>query len=134
MKKSADTLVLNYATMYETGNYQKARIVEFVSEYKKQNKGYPRRREIAEALDFSLSYALQLIRQMADEGTIKTSPPWDKKSKQWTTIVGLKRGAVQSASRVLLSRRAMTSMQEANSLVNTSASKSVTNATTPYDH
>lgn len=98
--------------VYETGDVQKAKIVEFVDEYKKKNKGYPRRREIAEALGISLSYALQLIIQMANEGTIKTSPPWNRNKKQWTTITGLKKGAVPFAKRVLYLRHAMTSSEE----------------------
>jgi SOS-response transcriptional repressor LexA len=97
--------------VYEKGEYQKARIIEYIHDYHQQTKSYPRRREIAEALGFSLSYALQLIRQMAEEGTIKTQPPWDRKLKQWTVIVGLKRGAVPSAKRVLLSRRASTLLE-----------------------
>lgn len=91
--------------VYEKGEYQKARIIEYIHDYHQKTKSYPRRREIAEALGFSLSYSLQLIRQMAEEGTIKTQPPWDRKLKQWTVIVGLKRGAVLSAKQVLSSRR-----------------------------
>jgi DNA-binding MarR family transcriptional regulator len=86
------------------GEYHRARIVIFLHEYHKRTGGYPKRREIADALNISLTYALILVRKMVEEGIIKTSPPWNKKSTRWTTIAGLRRGSVPFARRVISSK------------------------------
>jgi DNA-directed RNA polymerase specialized sigma subunit len=86
---------------YQTAEYQKARVIDYIARYKEEHNAYPRRQQIADELDISLAYAVELTRQLANEGIIKTSPPWDKNNKQWTVIVGLKRGAAQSAIKVI---------------------------------
>lgn len=85
-------------------DYQKARVVRFLYLFHQEYGYYPRRIDIAEALDVSVIYAIKLVRLLADEGIIKTSPPWKKNKRQWTTIQGLKRGAAQSAIKELSSK------------------------------